>query len=65
MTEAELERLTRLVISNVLRLENIAKDVAKGAGKDLQGVYRTIIQQLLDLPPGGIEREWRIRRWKQ
>ena len=57
MTEAELERLTRLVVQNVLRLENIAKDVARGASKELQGVYRTIIQQLLDLPPGGIERE--------
>ena len=57
MTEEELERLTRLVIRNVLRLENIARDVARGASKDLQGVYRTILQQLLDLPPGGIERE--------
>jgi len=57
MTEEELERLTRLVIRNVLRLENIARDIARGASKDLQGVYRTILQQLLDLPPGGIERE--------
>jgi len=57
MKKAELERLTRLVVQNVLRLENIAKDIALSASKDLQDVYRTIIQQLLDLPPGGIERE--------
>ena len=57
MTEAELERLTRLTVRNVLRLEGIAEDITRNARQELKQVYKGVLDQLRDLPTGSVERQ--------
>lgn len=57
MTEAELERLTRLTVRNVLRLEGIAEDITRNARQELKQVYKGVLEQLRELPAGSVERQ--------
>ena len=57
MTEEELARLTRLVVQNVIHLENIARDIAARTTPAVKEIYRQLIQQIQGLPTGSVERE--------
>jgi SPP1 gp7 family putative phage head morphogenesis protein len=57
MTEEELARLARLVVQNVIRLENIARDIARQTTPAVKEIYRQLIQQIQGLPTGSVERE--------
>lgn len=57
MTEEELARLTRLVVRNVISLEDLAKEIARGSTKETQQIFQMLVQQILDLPEGSVERQ--------
>ena len=56
MTEDELRRYT-LQVANVRRLENLARDVAQRISPTLREAFNSIVQRVLRLPEGSIERE--------
>ena len=57
MTEEELARLARLVVQNVIRLENIARDIARQTTPAIKQIYQDLISQIQALPTGSVERE--------
>ena len=56
MTEDELRRYT-LQVANVRRLENLAREVAQRISPTLREAFNSIVQRVLRLPEGSIERE--------
>ena len=57
MTDEELARLARLVVQNVIRLENIARDIARQTTPAIKQIYQDLISQIQALPTGSVERE--------
>ena len=56
------EERIKLFVRNVIRLENISRDVAAKVTPKLQEVFRGLIQQLQSLPEGSVERQMAYKR---